>query len=266
MPSHKLIKRVKSRYKKPAEEHEDPNRMKLKFLGTRGYIQSWNRNHRLHSSCRVSYKDRSVTIDCGEDWLDRLEEMNPRVLLVTHAHPDHAGGLARGAPCPVYATAETWESIHDYDIREKKTVKPAQPLKLQSMTFQAFPMEHSKRAPAVGYKITAGRMSIFYAPDVVYVKDRKKAFSGIRLYVGDGATLQKSMVRKSGDNLVGHAPVQTQLTWCQKEGVSRAVFTHCGTDIVNGNETLARTRLKQMAEERGVKAELARDGMEITLR
>ncbi len=190
--------------------------MKLSFLGTKAHIDTWNRNHRLHSSCRVSYREKHVTIDCGEDWLDRLDEMNPRVLLLTHAHPDHAGGLAKGADCPV--------------------------------------------------KVTAGGVSIFYAPDVVYIKDRQNALSGIKLYVGDGATLQKSLIRKSGDALMGHSPVRTQLTWCKKEGVPRAVFTHCGAEIVNNKEGLARKRLREMAEERGVKAEIARDGMEIVLR
>jgi len=266
MPSHKLIKREHSRNKKDGRDNEVDNKMKLSFLGTRGYIDSRSRNHSMHSSCRVSYKNKSVTIDCGEDWLDRLDEMDPRVLILTHAHPDHAGGLAKGAPCPVYATPQTWESLENYDIRPQKTIKPGHKLKLQGMNFQAFPMEHSIKAPAVGYKITAGGVSVFYAPDVVYIKDRQKALSGIKLYIGDGATLEKSMIRKAGENLVGHSPVQTQLTWCRKEGVDRAIFTHCGTDIVNRNEGLARTKVRKMAEERGVKAEIARDGMEIVLR
>jgi glyoxylase-like metal-dependent hydrolase (beta-lactamase superfamily II) len=52
-------------------------------------------------------------IDCGADWLARLKAVAPSAIVITHAHPDHAFGLARGAPCPVYATAETW-SPHAY--------------------------------------------------------------------------------------------------------------------------------------------------------
>ena len=62
-------------------------------------------------------------------------------------------------------------------------------------------MEHSTRAPAVGYRMTAGEVAIFYVPDVVWIHAREEALSGCKVYVGDGATLTRSMVRKSGDTL-----------------------------------------------------------------
>lgn len=50
-------------------------------------------------------------LDCGADWLGRVARLRPSAIVLTHAHPDHAAGLADGAPCPVYATAETWDRI-----------------------------------------------------------------------------------------------------------------------------------------------------------
>ncbi len=76
----------------------------------------------------------------------------------------------------------------------------------------------------------------------------------------------RSMVRRRGDNLFGHAPIRTQLTWCQEEGVPRAIFTHCGTELVAGDEPLLVARIEEMARERGVRAEVAHDGMEVVLR
>lgn len=59
---------------------------------------------------------------------------------------------------------------------------------MRGIEFEAFPVEHSLRAPAVGYRIRAGRVVIFYAPDVVSVVDEEKALSGLDLYVGDGSS------------------------------------------------------------------------------
>jgi hypothetical protein len=65
---------------------------------------------------------------------------------------------------------------------------------------------------------------------------------------------------------VGHTPVRTQLTWCRKEGVDRAIITHCGAEIVEGDERTLGAELRAMAEERGVEAEFARDGQTLVLR
>lgn len=66
--------------------------------------------------------------------------------------------------------------------------------------------------------------------------------------------------------LVGHAPVRTQLTWCGKEGVPAAVFSHCGSRIVEGDERKLQPKIRKMGAERGVEASIACDGMENVLR
>ncbi|MBE0429045.1 MAG: MBL fold metallo-hydrolase [Thermoleophilia bacterium] len=241
--------------------------MKLTFLGTRGETKTRSRRHFRHSSLLASYRGARIMIDCGYDWLGRLREIpRPGAILVTHAHPDHAWGLKEGAPSPVYASADTWEIIGGFPIRDKRLAKPGEPVSWRGFTFESFPVEHSLRAPANGYRITAGRRSIFYVPDVVYIMNRAGALRGLDLYVGDGATLTRSMVRRRSDRLFGHAPVRTQLTWCMKEGVPGAIITHCGTEIVGGDETQVAARLEAMAAERGVSARVAYDGMELVLR
>jgi phosphoribosyl 1,2-cyclic phosphodiesterase len=240
--------------------------MKLEFLGTRGYIDPQTPRHFRHATIKVSYLGRAVAIDCGEDWLGHLDTWEVEAILVTHAHPDHAWGLREGAPCPVYATEESWQVMDGYDVRDRKNVVPRTPIGIESMIFEAFPVEHSTRAPAVGYRITAGEVSVFYVPDVVWIRDREDALSGTRLYIGDGATITRSMVRKSAEKLIGHTPIRTQLTWCQKEGVPWAVFTHCGAEIVDGNEQAAASQIEDLAKQRGVRAQIAYDGLELVLR
>ncbi|GAB4354777.1 MAG: MBL fold metallo-hydrolase [Candidatus Abyssubacteria bacterium] len=243
--------------------------MKLTFLGTRGYIDARTPKHYMHTSTMVSYHDTDVLIDCGEDWLDKIQELKPQAIFITHGHPDHAWGLKYGAPAPVFATEETWEeNIKRFEIPEKDrhVVRLREPTEINGITFEAFSVVHSTRAPAVGYRITAGEVAIFYVPDLVYIHEREEALKNAKVYVGDGATITRSMVRKPGDQLIGHTPVRTQLTWCQKEGVPKMIVTHCGSEIVEGNERKIGAKIRTLAEERGVEVEVAYDGMEVVLR
>jgi phosphoribosyl 1,2-cyclic phosphodiesterase len=240
--------------------------VKLEFLGTRGNIDVRTRRHHMHSSMLASYYGTRLMVDCGEDWLHRLQRVHPQAIIVTHAHPDHAWGLKEGAPCPVYATEESWEDMKNYAVADRRVIEQRSLTALLGMTVEAFPVRHSTLAPAVGYRITANRVSVFYVPDLVYIDDRAAALSGVQIYIGDGATLVRSMVRKSDDHLIGHTPIRTQLTWCEKEGVPRAIFTHCGSQIVKGDERVLGAKLRALARERGVHAEIAHDGMEVILR
>ena len=243
--------------------------MKLRFLGTRGEIDTRTRRHGRHSSLEVSYYGHRAMIDAGEDWRGHLDEVAPHAIVVTHSHPDHAWGLKDGAPCAVWATAVTWQAIDGYPIAEedRRRVEPREAFEpIDDVRFEAFTLEHSTRAPAVGYRVEAGRRAVFYVPDVAYIHEREAALDGVDLYIGDGATMARSMVRRQDDALVGHVPVRTQLTWCADEGVPVALITHCGSQIVEGDERHLGARLRSWAEERGVEAGFAHDGMVRVLR
>lgn len=241
--------------------------MKLIFHGTRGYIDPSSERHARHSALEVRYRGKGVLIDCGENWLGHLDELKPHAIVITHAHPDHVGGLAAGASCPVYATEEAWRTLSEFPLDERRRIEPRRPVEIRGIRFEAFAVQHSIRAPAVGYRISAGNVTVFHVPDLVYIHDRAEALRGCRLYIGDGATVDGQMVRKSDNgSLFGHAPVRTQLTWCRKEGVSKMIVTHCGSQIVKGEAEGIGHKIAAYAEERGVAVEVAYDGMEMTLR
>jgi phosphoribosyl 1,2-cyclic phosphodiesterase len=240
--------------------------VKLTFLGTRGHIDARSPRHARHAALLVEYEGRRVMVDCGADWRGHLDEVAPHAIVLTHGHPDHLFGLRDGAPCRVHATAETWRDAEDYPVEARREVRPRQPVAIEGIRFEAFPVEHSTRCPAVGYRIAAGRVAIFYGPDLVHIHDAESALAGLSLYVGDGSTLERSFVRRRGAHLIGHAPVRTQLTWCRKAGVAEAVFTHCGAEIVEGDPREIAARLRDLAQERGVTAGIAEDGQTRVLR
>ena len=239
--------------------------MILTFLGTRGEIDARTRRHRMHTSLLVSYRGANVMIDCGLDWMGKFERVRPSAIVLTHAHPDHAWGLKRGAPCPVYAPETTWQELQHYPIKDRHVIKERTPIKIRGVTFEAFQVEHSILSPAVGYRVSAGRARIFYAPDLIFVHERSAALKDVQIYIGDGATITRSFIRKRGKALIGHSPVQTQLTWCQKEGVPRAIITHCGSEIVTGNEREIAAKIRTFADERGCEVRIAYDGMKVKL-
>jgi phosphoribosyl 1,2-cyclic phosphodiesterase len=239
--------------------------MQLTFIGTRGEIDARTRRHRMHTSLLVSYRSANVMIDCGLDWLGKLKRVSPSVIVLTHAHPDHAWGLKQGAPGPVYAPEKTRKDLTHYPIKDRHVIKERTPTKICGITFEAFPVEHSILSPAVGYRVSAGRACIFYAPDLIFIHERSAALNGVQIYIGDGATVTRSFIRKRGKALIGHSPVRTQLTWCQKEGVPRAIVTHCGSEIVDSDEHEISAKIRAMAAERRVEVRIAYDGMKVKL-
>ncbi len=206
-----------------------------------------------------------VMIDCGADWLDHQRRVDPTAIVVTHAHADHAAGLANGAACPVHATEETWSLLGDYPVHHRKAIAHREPFFIDTVSFEAFAVEHSLLAPAVGYRVSAGRAAFFYVPDLASIHERHEALSGVAVYIGDGATVLRSMVRRRDRNEIGHAPIAAQLRWCQEEGVAHAIFTHCGRELVRSDARVANARIRALGLEHGVDARVADDGLTLTL-
>lgn len=234
--------------------------IRLTFLGTRGEIDIRSRRHRRHSALLIEHGSARIMIDCGADWLGRLQAIAPTAIVLTHAHPDHAGGLADGAPCPVYATGETLRLLRRFPLHDWRKMPLGRTVTIGGVGFKAYRVEHSIRAPAVGYRVSARTNALFYLPDVADLPNPAHALQGIGLYIGDGATMKRSMVRTKNGAMVGHAAIATQLRWCAKARVPRAIFTHCGSPIVRADARTVDASVRRLGCEHHVDSRLARDG------
>jgi phosphoribosyl 1,2-cyclic phosphodiesterase len=241
--------------------------VRLTFLGTRGYIDARTARHRMHTALLVAHRAGRVMIDCGEDWMHRVGRLRPQAIVVTHAHPDDAGGLRNGSPCPVYATRDAWQGMARFAVapRDRRVIGWRRPRRIAGISFEAFAVVHSLRAPAVGYRIGAGGVRVFYVPDVLSIPERAEALRGVRLYIGDGASIVRPIVRRRGRQPFGHTSIRAQLDWCRAEGVAHAVFTHCGSQIVAGDRRRTEARIAGLGRESGVEARVAHDGMVLVL-
>jgi phosphoribosyl 1,2-cyclic phosphodiesterase len=238
--------------------------VRLIFLGTRANIDIKSRLHRRHTSTLVAHRRDRIMIDCGADWLRHVRDVRPTAIVITHAHGDHVDGLKHGAPCAVYATTDVWRQIDEWPLQQRRVVLPRRPVKIGRFVFEAIPVRHSLRAPAVAYRIAHGRTHVFYVPDVLKVPRRTDALVDLALYVGDGATVHRPIQRSLGNTLVGHASVRSQVKWCAQAGIPRAIFTHCGTAIVANQDDAERT-VAAFGCASGVEASVAYDGLEIRI-
>jgi hypothetical protein len=73
------------------------------------------------------------------------------------------------------------------------------------------------------------------------------------------------MVRRKDGTLIGHAPIATQLDWCEQAGVRQAIFTHCGSPIVRASAAETDVLIRRLGIEHGMEARIAHDGLRLRL-
>jgi phosphoribosyl 1,2-cyclic phosphodiesterase len=213
----------------------------VSFLGTKGHIEEETPQHKMHTAVLLNYSGHSGLLDFGKLWQGKFQKLvsgvRPSWIALTHAHPDHVGGLeGEEIDIPVYMTEETDKLLapDKYKIKTRIILKPHTKVKIDdSVSIQAVPVSHSVVAPATGFKFYVesddGREYVIgFFPDMLEIDTVE--LEGIDVYVGDGASPFRSILRHVTDGMedVGHASMTQQLNWLVQAGVHTAIFIHRG--------------------------------------
>ena len=242
--------------------------MKLHFYGTKGYVEESSAAHAGHSAFTVEAEDFRLLCDFGENRRGLLAKIQPDAIFVSHAHPDHAWGLAEGTTVPVHASAITHELTAKMPIEKRIVLEPGEPVRAGPFRLIAMTVVHSIRCPGVGVRLELGGRVLVYSGDLVSFEDPDQALAGADVYVGDGSTLTGSLVRRHPSGmLLGHTTVRAQLGWLAKRGIARAVFSHFGEEAIAMGDEALREALAKLVSERLPGAEVtgARDGLILDL-
>ena len=217
--------------------------MKLTFIGTRGNIEARPLQHFNHTALWIGYRRHRVAIDCGGDWLSQSGSWDVDAIVLTHGHPDHVDGLKQGAP--VHGLRHERNVGDHRRIPNRSTIDRthAPPIPDRGDYHRGVWRGALLRTPRSAIASRPGARRDLLLPGHRLHPSSPRGVQGISAYIGDGATISRSMVHRRDDKLFGHAPLSTQLSWCRSEGVARAIFTHCGTEIVTADrQALAASR------------------------
>ncbi len=242
--------------------------MRLHFYGTKGYVEEESAEHRGHSAFTITVRGFRLLCDFGQSHEGSLHRIQADAIFVSHAHPDHAGGLKEGTDVPVYASEVTHEITKDFAISRREVVEPRRPAKIGPFRVTTYPVVHSIRCPCVASRIEGPEGSIVYSGDIVAFEDPAEALSRADTYVGDGSTLKRSLVRRHPSGvLIGHTTVRAQLGWLAKSKVPRAIFSHFGKGPIEMGEPALKTALADLASEKAPQCRVtaARDGLRLEL-
>ena len=246
--------------------------MLLRFFGTKGYVDAKSRSHAGHSAFTVEAAGFRLLCDFGENRRGQLAKIAPDAVFVSHAHPDHAWGLAEGTDVPVLASEISHALLSHFPISTRLRASPGISQAVGPFRVTTFEAVHSIRCPCIAARIETPEGTLVYSGDIVSFETaaaRDRALAGADVYVGDGSTLTASLVRRHASGaLVGHTTIRAQLGWLGKAKVPVAVFSHFGEEPIRMGDRNLNRAMEELAGKAapGCRALVARDGSEFELR
>lgn len=209
-------------------------------------------------------RGKRLLLDAGQTWKGKLHSLAPDWVAITHAHPDHAFALEEGIDVPVYVSEESRSLLAHYPVRRFRVFDDGDELRLGPFRVRPYDVVHSIRAPVVGFRVRAECTTLVYNPDIISIVDEDRVLSGVDVFIGDGATLTRPLVRRRGNALFGHTTVRAQLNWCKRHGITRAFIVHCGKQLVGMEPAELQSRVDELAGPT-IRAIVARDGLSVRL-
>lgn len=193
--------------------------MRLTFLGTRGEVKEKSKFHQNHSAVLLETHGKKILLDFGETWQGKFKLFKPDYIWLSHAHPDHAFGLKdERVEIPVFMTKATDERLSKdkFPFLDRRVI--AGNFKLGPAAAEEISVAHSTKAPTSGLLVQTDEGKIGYFPDVLSIPNREQVLSGLSIYIGDGSSLTRDIVRTTKGQKVGHASVAKQMAFCQGAG------------------------------------------------
>lgn len=223
-------------------------KIEIKFLGTSSVdaiprpgddcaqcLSKDSKDKRLRSSILVNKK---VLIDAGPDILKQLRKNqieNLELVLITHEHLDHAGGIGDlKKVCPSLNITR---------------LKPGQHFAWEGIDFYAFKVKHSTMVTTVGVEVGP----VIYIPDAADLDWAMKYLQESKLAILDGSVLNRNF---SGHLAINEIIAQTK----NLRNLRRIYFTHNGHTKRTHKEMVK--LVKTLGDDRYT---LAYDGLEINI-
>ncbi|MDQ2870968.1 MAG: MBL fold metallo-hydrolase, partial [Acidobacteriota bacterium] len=160
--------------------------MLLRFLGTKGYVDAGSPSHEGHSAFTVEAAGFRLLCDFGENRRGKLAKIAPDAIFVSHAHPDHAWGLAEGTDVPVLASEATHALLSEFPIAKRLRSTNGVAQTLGPFRLTTFEVIHSIRCPCIAARIETPEGTLVYSGDIVSFATaaaRDEALAGAVAYV-----------------------------------------------------------------------------------
>jgi phosphoribosyl 1,2-cyclic phosphodiesterase len=240
--------------------------LEIIFLGTKGYIEEENQEHKFYTGILFQCSDFRILLDYGENLVGAypLDRIKPNLILLSHLHPDHAGGLKEKPSVEVYSNYES-ASLSKEILGFK--INGLEPYKFKifgPFLICLIPVYHSVKFPACGYIIVCDGIKVVVATDAFgFPGDSKRMIPGTDFYIGDGSFSVKDFIRRDEDKVWGHWSIKTQFKFLSKNQVNFFIITHLGSELVELEPKLCEEKIQEISL--GIPFIIARDGKKYTL-
>ncbi len=231
--------------------------MKIKILGTRGEIKPTSAYHSKHSGILI---DDKILIDLGEK---EFLKYNPKVVLITHLHPDHAFFTKNEnnfpqVKIPIYAP-EKYQNSPIEILKKSKTIL--------GYKITPIPTEHSLKVKSQAYLIEKDNQKILYTGDLFWIKKQyQNKLKNLSIVITEASFIKKGgMIRKSKESKpYGHAGIPNLIDFF-KPYTKNILFMHFGSWFYTNGAKKARIKLKQLGKKNNLNVLVGYDGMQINL-
>lgn len=229
--------------------------MKVTILGTRGEIDETAPYHSKKSGVLINDE---LLLDCGDE---RFLSYNPRYILITHLHPDHAffvrSGHYKQISQPIYAP----EPFKDEPIS-----LTAAPFSLGKYHITPIPTIHSLKVKSNAYLIQYQGERFLYTGDMIWIeKEYHHLFGNLDFVITEASWMRKGgLVRR--DNVTGaifgHTGVPNLIALF-KPHTSTMIFVHFGSWFYKDIKK-ARAQFKELAQKNDLTIIVGYDGLHLS--